>query len=64
MNGVNFRLERDHWGNYKMFKLDKGKLKINLNNPEFIKNEFNRQKVILLYITPIYSNIIDVVGDV
>ena len=64
MNGVDFRLERDHWGNYKMFKLDKGKLKINLNNPEFIKNEFNRQKVILLYITPIYSNIIDVVGDV
>ena len=61
MNGISFRLERDHWGNYKMFELEGNKLIVNSNN---LSDEFNRQKVILLYVTPIYNNIVDVVSDV
>ena len=61
---ISFKIENDHWNNYKLFHLDGNQLCINDNiSSEKLISEFNRQKVILLYITPYLSNISQIVSD-
>ena len=64
MSDVNFKIEKDHWGNYKLFDISLSGNKL-VSKVELYKlyEEFQRQKVIILYVTPYLSNISDIVSD-
>ena len=50
---ISYKIEEDHWGNYKLFDIENGFLTIKSGkNPEEVKQAFQNQKVIVLYITP------------
>ena len=51
VNGVNFELEKDHWGNYKYFYIENGYLKIK-DIEQATEDLFNKQKIVILYVTP------------
>lgn len=50
-NDVTFKLEKDHWGNYKYFDISNGQLYIK-DQSEECRQIFKNQKIIILYITP------------
>lgn len=53
--GINFKIEKDHWQNYKCFSISKSnRIETTLKNDE-LKNLFKTQKVIQLYVTPYYE---------
>ena len=55
LENVKFNLEKDHWGNYKIFNIDNtGTLSCSKSD---LDNIIDDQKVILLYITPFLSEI-------
>ena len=53
---INFRLETDHWKNYQLFEIveaaGKWKLRVKPDKMNEAYQAFQKQKVILLYITP------------
>lgn len=71
LKDVKFKLEKDHWGNYKLFDItltNDNKYELSFNSS--ITNPYNDlywklqdQKVILLYITPYLTNISSVESD-
>ena len=50
-NQVSFTLEKDHWGNHKLFSIHGNQLKAEVSN-QVLLEKFNKHKVILLYVTP------------
>ena len=53
--GVKFKIEKDHWQNYKCFSIsESNRIETTLKNDE-LKNLFKTQKVIQLYVTPYYK---------
>lgn len=69
IESIRFKLEKDHWKNYEMFKLDNDGfllenslvLKENYNN---LEEKIKAQKgVLLLYITPVISETNDYISD-
>ena len=56
MKGISFTLEKDHWKNYEAFEIDGNSLKI------IDPSVFDKQKVVLLYITPSYDSIKNIVS--
>ena len=50
---ISFKLEKDHWQNYKLFDIENNRLIP--KNDVILKDRLNYQKVILLYITPYIS---------
>ena len=61
---ASFRIEKDHWGNHKLFSISGNQLTMATGvTAQKLTEEFNRQKVILLYITPYLSNISSIVSD-
>ena len=58
---VQFRLEKDHWGNYNYFEIDGDQLKVK----DIIKAKseiFDKQKIVILYITPLINDYDDLYG--
>ena len=51
VENVSFKLEKDHWQNYKLFKLIDGKTLIP-KSKAMLRKAFEYQKVLLLYVTP------------
>lgn len=52
---VKFKIEKDHWQNYKCFSIsESNRIETTLKNDE-LKNLFKTQKVIQLYVTPYYK---------
>ena len=65
---VKFRIEKDHWGNYNLFKtLEVGSdtylAAKNPNNLYNLYKAFENQKVIILYITPYLENQEDIISN-
>ena len=61
---ASFRIEKDHWGNHKLFSTSGNQLTMKTGvTAQKLTEEFNRQKVILLYVTPYLSNINSIVSD-
>ena len=68
MNDVEFTIEKDHWGNYKLFDIQKNgnnlqQLVIKENKLNEVFEAFQNQKVILLSITPKLTDLFDVTGE-
>lgn len=62
-NGVTFKFEKDHWGNYNLFEFDKdNNLKIS-SNKEKVEEAFNNQKILYLEVTPVLSEPNNVLDD-
>ena len=62
-NQVSFTLEKDHWGNHKLFSIYGNQLRAEVTNQELLE-KFQQQKVILLYVTPTIVTLNNVVTDV
>ena len=58
---VKFKLEKDHWQNYKMFDINNNQLVPKYTGQVY--SELQRQKVIILYVTPYLENISQIVAD-
>ena len=58
---VKFKLEKDHWQNYKMFDINDNQLVPKYTGQVY--SELQRQKVIILYVTPYLENISQIVAD-
>lgn len=53
--GVKFKIEKDHWQNYKCFSIsESNRIETTLKNDE-LKKLFKTQKVVQLYVTPYYK---------
>lgn len=63
LENVKFRLEKDHWQYYQLFTIDDETNKLIPNSTSELYSVLNRQKVILLYITPYLSNINNIVAE-
>lgn len=51
--GTNFRIEKDHWGHYKLFNIINRKLQLAEGvTKQQVLEVFQKHKVIILYITP------------
>ena len=59
---VVFKLEKDHWGNHKYFEIYNDQLTSTVTNQE-LEELFNKQKVILLYVTPQISYMDNIVTE-
>lgn len=59
---VSFRLEKDHWQNYKLFNINSGNQLVAISQAR-LNEVFQHQKVILLYVTPYISSISNIVSD-
>ena len=62
LKDVSFRIEKDHWQNYKLFNINNNNRLVPKSTAR-LATEFNRQKVIVLYITPYISNTSDIISD-
>ena len=63
---VKFRIEKDHWGNYSLFKtLEVGSSTYLAKNTDLynLYKVFEKQKVIILYITPYIENQEGIIAD-
>ena len=61
-NQVSFTLEKDHWGNHKLFSIFGNQLKAEVTKEELIE-KFQKQKVILLYVTPSIVNLSSITAE-
>ena len=61
-NQVSFTLEKDHWGNHELFSIHGNQLKANVS-AQVLLEKFNKQKVILLYVTPSIVSLNSVVAE-
>ena len=61
-NQVQFDLEKDHWGNYRLFNIYGNQLTAAVSNQELLQ-KFQEQKVILLYVTPTVVSMNNVVSE-
>lgn len=59
---VSFTLEKDHWGNYKLFNIYGNQLRAEVSE-QVLREKFEQQKVILLYVTPNTISLSNVVAD-
>ena len=55
VKNIYFQLEKDHWGNYNYFTIDNNKLLFNESDENFEKLLKSQKGVVLLYITPKFS---------
>ena len=61
-NQVAFTLEKDHWGNHKLFSIFGNQLRAEVTKEELIER-FQKQKVILLYVTPSIVNLSSITAE-
>ena len=52
---IKFRLEKDHWQNDKLFEITQEDNILKAVNPSKVKEILQKQKVLILYITPYYE---------
>ena len=62
--GTNFRIEKDHWGHYKLFTIVNRKLQLAEGvTKQQVLEVFQKHKVIILYITPQMTSGNNVLSD-
>ena len=59
---IKFKLEKDHWQNYRLFTINDNNELTPISTAQ-LNSAFERQKVIILYVTPYISNMNDIISD-
>ena len=62
LENVGFKLEKDHWQNYKLFNINEENELVPKSVGQ-VYNEIQHQKVLLLYVTPYIKNLSEVLSQ-